>query len=205
MGLRPLHARALLTHLVPTPVLCAEVRLVRVTFYSLAATRPGGRADGRAHHALPRSHGCPGKRGLAGGSGDSVLAWSPIRQCATASPPAAARPPSQCVAALSPAPRASLFQPARLLHGCWWLRGPVIGGCRAPEPRVPRPPYSGLPSGLTKRLGAGKLLGLRRAPRPAARPAAGAGGDAPATQSLPLAQRLQTLLRGAARLPKKAC
>lgn len=29
-------------------MLCAEVRLVRVTFYSLAATRPGGRAGGRA-------------------------------------------------------------------------------------------------------------------------------------------------------------
>lgn len=76
--------------------------------------QPRGRAGARTM----RSQGRPGKRGLAGGSGDPVLAWSPIRQRAIASPPATARPPSQCVAALSPAPRASLFLPALLSHGC---------------------------------------------------------------------------------------
>lgn len=69
----------------------------------------------------------------------------------------------------------------------------------------PRLPGSDLQPELTCWLGAGELIGLPRALRPAACPAASAGGDALATQSLPVVQRLQTPLRGAARLPKKAC
>lgn len=125
--------------------------------------QPRGRTGGRAHNALPHSRGRPGKRGLAGGSGDPVLAWSPIRQRAIASPPATARPPSQCVAAFSPAPRASLFQPALLWHGCWRPRGPAIGGCPAPEPRAPQP--SRFRSSVWAHLAAGR----REVARPPAR------------------------------------
>lgn len=59
---------------------------------------------------------------------------------------------------------------------------------RAQSPAHPCPPRSDLLPELTCPLGTGELIGLPRAPRPAACPAASAGGDALATQSLPVVQ-----------------
>lgn len=93
----------------------------------------------RAHQELLLSLGCLGKLGLARGSGDPVLAWSPLQQGMTVSPRAAAWPFSSA-----------------------WLIVPIRGGTAAggledrrseavrPEPFTnPRPPGINLPPELT--------------------------------------------------------
>lgn len=183
-------------------MLCAEVRLVRVTFYSPAATRAGGRA--RAQRA-PTLTGTPRearprwglRRPRAG-----VVPYPAARDRVAARYSSASQPMRGCAQT-----RAARFivptraAVARLLMAPWarYRRLPRPG---APcTPALPVPVFClGSPSGWAP----GSCSASRAQPQPAACPA-GAGGDAPATQSLPLAQRLQTLLCGAARLPKKAC